>query len=110
VKVLLDEDLPLKLRHHLPGHDVVTVRYAGWTGLKNGKLLRAAQESGFEVFVTADQSLPFEQNLKERMLGVVVLSTPEWQIMVHHLAEIQASVDRAALGTLEVVECGRFQR
>jgi len=110
VKVLLDEDLPHVLRHHLPGHEVETVSYAGWSGLKNGNLLRAAQESGFEVFVTADQSLPDEQNLKILKLGVVVLSTLEWRHLQQHLPDIRAAVDRAGIGTLEVVECGRFQR
>ncbi len=98
------------LRHHLPGHDVVTVRFAGWSGLKNGNLLRAAQERGIEVFVTADQSLPDEQNLKTLKLGLVVLSTLEWRHLKQHLSSIGAAVDRAGIGTLEVVECGRFER
>lgn len=108
--MLLDEDLPHVLRHHLPGHDVVTVRYAGWSGLKNGNLLRTAQERGIEVFVTADQSLPDEQNLKILKLGLVVLSTLEWRYLREHLPGIRAAVDRAGIGTLEVVECGRFRR
>jgi hypothetical protein len=54
VKVLLDEDLPHKLRMAIPNHEVSTVAYVGWAGLKNGALLRAAEDAGFEVFVTAD--------------------------------------------------------
>jgi hypothetical protein len=110
LRVLLDEDIPHSLRHHLPGHDVITVWFAGWSGLKNGNLLRTAQANGIEVFVTADQSLPAEQNLKALRLGVVVLTTPEWRILSQHLATIAAAVDRAATGTCEIVKCGRFER
>jgi putative NIF3 family GTP cyclohydrolase 1 type 2 len=59
VKVLLDEDLPHKLRLHIPDHDVSTVAYFGWDGLKNGDLLRAAEREGFEVFVTGDKNLSY---------------------------------------------------
>jgi len=60
-KVLLDENLPHALRNHLPNHDVVTAVYAGLAGYKNGALLRAADEAGFDVLVTADKTLPFDR-------------------------------------------------
>jgi hypothetical protein len=63
MRVLLDEQLPRLLRHHFPGHFVRTVRQQGWMGLRNGDLMRRAAGSGFEVFVTADQGLQFQQNL-----------------------------------------------
>jgi hypothetical protein len=63
VKVLLDENLDHGLRKHLSGHDVVTVRFMGWAGLKNGELLRAAEDNGVEVLVTGDRTLNYEQNL-----------------------------------------------
>lgn len=52
MKILLDENLPHKLRHELLGHDVFTVQYQGWSGLKNGALLAQAAASGFEAMVT----------------------------------------------------------
>ena len=60
MKVLLDENLPHRLRNHLGSHDVFTVRYQGWSGLKNGELLRAAENDGFDVFLTGDQTLSYE--------------------------------------------------
>jgi hypothetical protein len=57
VKVLLDENLDHALRTLLGRHEVLTVTYMGWTGLKNGELLQAAEESGIEVFLTGDQTL-----------------------------------------------------
>ena len=57
MKVLLDESVPQKLRLLIEGHTVVTVAFQGWSGLKNGALLAAAKEAGFELFITADQEI-----------------------------------------------------
>ena len=63
MKVLLDENLPHLLRNNLRDHDAFTVRYMGWAGLQNGELLRAAEDDGFEVFITGDQTLSYERTL-----------------------------------------------
>ena len=73
MRVLLDEQLPRHLAGDLAGHQVRTVQQEGWAGVKNGDLLRRAAASGFDVFVTADQSVEFQQNLARTRLGVVVL-------------------------------------
>jgi len=73
VRVLLDEQLPRRLARSLTGHEVRTVPQEGWAGTKNGELLRRAIGSGFEAFVTADQNLRYQQNLKGHALFVVVL-------------------------------------
>lgn len=71
--VLLDESLPQQLRHELTGHRVSSVAYNGWSALSNGALLAAAEEGGFTVFITGDQSLQFQQNLSASALGIIVL-------------------------------------
>jgi hypothetical protein len=76
----------------IPNHDVFTVAYLGWKGLENGALLRATEEAGFEVFVTADKKMPKQQNLKGRALALIVLSTLDWEIMKPHLSKIVAAV------------------
>ena len=69
MKVLLDENLAHRLRKNLGArHEVFTVSYKGWAGLKNGELLRTAENDGIEVFLTGDQTLTHEQNLKERII------------------------------------------
>lgn len=73
MRVLLDEQLPRQLARELTDHEVHTVQQRGWAGLKNGELLRNAAEAGFEVFVTADQNLEFQQNLSDSELFVLVL-------------------------------------
>ena len=73
MRILLDEQLPRQLAAHLSGHDAVTVQQRGWAGLKNGELLRRAAAGGFEVFLTSDQNIEFQQNLKKSEILVVVL-------------------------------------
>ena len=73
MRVLLDEQLPRRLSRRLPGHSVRTVQQQGWAGLKNGDLLSRASASGFDVFITADQNLQFQQNLAGAHLGVIGL-------------------------------------
>jgi hypothetical protein len=76
VRVLLDEQLPRQLARELHGHEVRTVQQQRWSGLGNGELLRRAANSGFEVFVTADQNLAFQPNLTRSSLCVIVLVAP----------------------------------
>ena len=73
MRILLDESLPRDLIAQLPGHEVATVRSAGWSGVKNGKLLALAA-SRFDVFVTADRNLEYQQNLATLPIAVVVLA------------------------------------
>ena len=73
MRVLLDEQLPRQLALYLIGHEARTVQQQGWAGLKNGDLLRAAEAAGFQVFITADQRLPYQQKLESSALFVVVL-------------------------------------
>jgi hypothetical protein len=73
VRILLDEQLPRQLAPYLKGHDARTVKQQGWVGLKNGALLRETATAGFDVFLTSDQNIEFQQNLKKADLFIVVL-------------------------------------
>ena len=75
MRVLLDECLPRRLKRELPGHTIQTVPEAGWAGKHNGELLRLA-ETRFDVFITVDQNLPSQQNLKARHLAFLILIAP----------------------------------
>ena len=72
MRILLDESLPTELRDELPGHFVRSVQEMGWSALRNGELLREAVDQ-FDVFVTADQNLQYQQNLKTLPIAVAVL-------------------------------------
>jgi Domain of unknown function (DUF5615) len=104
MRVLIDEQLPHRLVRALPGHDVRTVQRQGWSGLKNGELLRRASESGIEVLLTSDQNPPFQQNLSRFPLGVIVLVAPSNKI--EDLLPLVPSILRA----IPVVRAGQVHR
>jgi len=72
VRILLDECVDRRLAKEITGHEVVTVPQKGWVGIKNGDLLALAQEQ-FDVFVTVDQNLSFQQNISQFNIAVVIL-------------------------------------
>lgn len=73
--VLLDENIPHRLRLMLEGHEARTVAFQGWAGLTNGALLRAADDGGFDVVITADQGIRHQQNRTAYRVALIVLST-----------------------------------
>ena len=73
MRILLDESLPIEVRSELAGHEVRTVREEGWSGLKNGELLARATDQ-FDVVLTADRNLQYQQNLDRLPVAVVVLA------------------------------------
>ncbi len=73
MRVLLDECLPKKLKYEFSEHEAKTVPEMGWAGKKNGELIRAAQGE-FDVFVTADQNIEYQQNLKVSEIAVIFLA------------------------------------
>jgi hypothetical protein len=98
------------LRTNLGAHEIFTVSYKGWAGLKNGELLRTAEYDGIEIFLTGDQTLTYEQNLIGRTIAIVALSSVEWDILKRHLPAIIAALDNAQPGTFQAVDCGTFTR
>jgi hypothetical protein len=110
VKVLLDENVPHDLRPFLSSHETFTTAYLGWAGLKNGNLLDAAEREGFEVLVTGDRTLQYEQNLAGRKIALVSLSAVNWPVIAPHTAKIAAAIDAAVAGSVTRVDCGAFSR
>jgi hypothetical protein len=110
LKVLLDENVPHDLRPFLRHHDTFTSAYLRWAGLKNGELLEAAEKAGFDVLVTGDLSLSYQQNMAARRLAIVSLSAINWPVIEPHTAKIVRAVDEAEAGSFVRVECGVFSR
>ena len=110
MKVLLDENVPHALRHHLVGYEAYTAAYAGFAGLKNGDLLEAAASAGFDVLVTGDRTLQYEQNLSRHNIAMVSLSAVSWPPIEPHLAKIAAAVNAAQPRSFTRVTCVSFVR
>ena len=72
MKVLLDECVPRKLKREIANHEVVTVTEQGWSGIENGELLKLAATE-FDIFLTVDQNLSFQQNLKNFDIGIILM-------------------------------------
>ena len=91
MKVLFDECMPQPLRRYLGEFEISTAQEMGWGRVKNGELLKRA-EGVFDVFLTADQRLKYQQNLAGRQLAILVLSTNRWPRVKAKTAEIIAAI------------------
>jgi hypothetical protein len=105
--ILFDHVTPKGIARALVGHTVTKAKDRGWDTLSNGDLLDAAETAGFDVFVTADKNMRYQQNLADRRLALVVLSTPQWPVVKLHLEKIAAAVNAATPGSYTEV---KFER
>ena len=102
--VLFDHSTPAPLSSYLLGHSVIEARTRGWDRLSNGDLLVEAERADFEVLVTADKNMRYQQNLKGRKIAIVVLGTPRWPALRMHVDLIAAAVNAATPGSYAEVE------
>jgi len=104
VRILFDQGTPVPLRQSLTQREVSTAYERGWSQLKNGELLDAAEYATFEIFVSADSNLKYQQDLSSRRIAIVVLSTPSWPRIERALSTVVRAVDAATPGSYIEVE------
>ena len=105
MRILFDKNVPVGVRGFLSGHEVRTFIQMQWDPqLENGVLLQAAEEAQFDVLVTCDQNIHYQQNLTGRKLALVVLGSNIWPIVRNHGAEITAKAGAATPGSFEFIE------
>lgn len=104
MKILFDQGTPVPLRRHLGEHDVATAAEMGWSQLTNGELLAAATDGGFEVFVTTDQNLRYQQNLRNRTIAIVVLMSASWPRIEKRADKIARAINAFEKGDYIEVE------
>ena len=92
MRVLIDECLPRPLKSLLTGHDYRTVQEMGWDGVKNGELLLLA-EKDFDVFITGDKNLRYQQNLGGRQIAIILPPTTHGPTIRQHLPAIQSRMN-----------------
>lgn len=106
--ILFDQGTPRGIAPALTGHTVTEARAMGWETLSNGDLLDAAEAYGFDVLLTTDKNLRYQQNLANRKIAIVVLGNSRWRLIRPLLAEIAAAVNAATPGRYtEVAITGR---
>jgi hypothetical protein len=96
---LLDENIPAGLRKLLPFHETTLTSEAGLVGVSNGELLTAAEKMGFEVLLTADRNLSYQQNLSGRRIAIVVRGTNHWGTIRENPAPILDALRRCEPGS-----------
>jgi hypothetical protein len=84
MRILFDHVTPKGIARALTGHTVVKAKDRGWDRLTNGDLLAAAEKDGFDMLLTADKNMRYQQNLAGRNISLVVLSTPQWPVVRLH--------------------------
>jgi hypothetical protein len=105
MRILFDQGTPVPLRNHLVNHVVETVFELGWSSLENGELLAAAEES-FDLLITTDQQLRYQQNLAKRKRGVLVIMTTSWPLIKLHVSEIVETIGQMNPGEYREVSLG----
>lgn len=98
MKILFDQGIPVPLRRHLSHHSIITAFEAGWNTLENGDLIRSAEQGGYEVLVTTDQNLKYQQNLLERKIAIVVLRSTSWPRIQNVIDHVIDAIDSAGPG------------
>ena len=104
MKVLFDQGTPVPLRRHLPEHIVETAFERGWSQLRNSALLDRAEEDGYQLLVTTDQSLRYQQDLANRELAILVLMSTAWPRI-----RLRTDVIRAVIHEIRPGECREVQ-
>jgi len=104
----LTKALPCPSRRFLKHHAVRTAGEQGWSTLRNSELLDAAENAGFELPLTTDKNLVYQQNLSRRRIAIVVLGNSQWPIVQHHVRAIIAAVDAAGPGSYVEVDIPRM--
>jgi len=96
MKILFDQGTPVPLRKLLPDHSIITAYERGWQTLENGDLIAAADADGFDIIITTDQNLKYQQNLTDRGISILVLSSTSWPRIRENATSICEALDKIA--------------
>jgi hypothetical protein len=104
MRILFDHNVPTGVARALVGHEVTEAIEHGWHRISNGQLIANAEEAGFDVLLTADKRIRYQQSLKARRIAVVVIGNPTWRILRKHLECVTTAVEAATPGSSTEVE------
>ena len=104
MRTLFDNGTPNPIARSLPGHQIAFARQIGWHELKNGELLKQAEEAGNELLLTSDKNIRYQQNLSGRKIAIIVLGNQQWPDVRLHLERIRAAVHAEKPGSYAEVE------
>ena len=102
--ILFDNGTPAPLRYALKGHVVVEAIERGWDRLLNGELITAAEAAGFELLLTTDKNIRYQQDLKARKIAFVVVANQQWPTLRRYVERVVAAVNAATPGSYAEVD------
>jgi hypothetical protein len=102
--ILFDNGTPAPLRYALKRHSVVEAIERGWDRLANGELLEAAEAAGFEILLTTDKNMRYQQDLRGRKIACVVLGNSQWPVVRRYVERVVVAVDAATPGSYTEVD------
>lgn len=103
MRILFDVNIPEPLRRYLAEHTVDTADEKGWARIRNGNLLDNAERDGYEIVITADQSMRYQQNMAGRQVAVIVLLSNRWPRVQLRIEEIRAALEGVEPGEVREV-------
>lgn len=98
MKILFDQGAPVPLKQYLHPHEVDTSAERGWSELQNGELLDRAEAGGYQAFITTDRNLKHQQNLADRTIRILVLTTTSWPKIRKKVAEVREALEKLEKG------------
>jgi predicted nuclease of predicted toxin-antitoxin system len=104
MRILFDNGTPAPLRQAFENHTVVEAIERGWDRLVNGELIAAAETEGFDVLLTTDKNIRYQQNLTGRKIAFVVLGNQQWPTLRGHVERVLKAVEAATPGSYYEVE------
>jgi hypothetical protein len=97
-RIILDENLPQPLRHEFCNHDAVTVGFMGWSGTQNGDLIKLI-DGEFDILVTGDQNLRYQQNFKDRRISIIELPYTRLDQLLPLIDQIKDAIEESSVGS-----------
>src|SRR6202451_1389095 len=104
MRIIFDQAAPVPIRPYLEHHTVRTAAQEGWDKLTNGDLLTAAEEAGFDLLLTTDKNMRYQQNLAGRKIAIMVLGRQQWPLLRPHIQRVVEAVNAATPGSYVEVD------
>jgi len=104
MRILFDHGTPSGIAGALSNHEVTEARERGWDRISNGDLLKVAETGGFDLLLTTDKRIRYQQNLTSRKIAIVVLGNSTWRIVRLHLDRVALAVNEAVPGSYAEVD------
>ena len=107
MRILFEHGTPFLLRNALASHSITRTQDIGWARLSNGELLTAAERAGFEMLLTTDKNIRYQQNLAGRKIAIVVLGASQWPVLRLHIQQVAAAINAITPGSYTEINIPR---